>query len=111
MKSRHMKRKVKLPVGTLAYYGPDNIMTTKIVAGVFRSENADPIIRQWVASDCLQNRTTQQQIAEFFEDHGLDCLSSCWHRLPTRGGEDRTISGEDCPFCPYWAGKQWRSHR
>lgn len=48
------KRKVKFPVGTLAYYGPDNSRTTKIVAGVLYSEDAKPIIRRYVASDCLR---------------------------------------------------------
>jgi hypothetical protein len=40
------------PVGTIAYYGPDDKVTTKIVAGVFKEEGAGP---------CARTRTTGQK--------------------------------------------------
>jgi hypothetical protein len=40
------KCKPKFPVGTLAYYGPDNATTTNIVAGVLYSEHPKAIIRR-----------------------------------------------------------------
>lgn len=101
------RRKRKFPVGTLAYYGPDNIKTTKIVAGIIYSEDADPIIRRYVASDCLQNGKIQQQIAEFFEDHGVKTVVHPAGNIGCPHEECKDYRrGEDCPFCPYWAGKQ-----
>lgn len=101
------RRKPRYPVGTLAYYGPDNVKTTKIVAGVFHSENAEPIIRRFVASDCLQNERIQQQITEFFADHGVKTILHPAGNIgcPHEEGSDYP-SGGDCPFCPHWAGKQ-----
>lgn len=100
------KRKVKHPVGTLVYYGPDTVKTKKIVAGVFRSKNSEPIIRRYVASDCLDNEKIQNQIAEFFADHGVRTVFNSGGNIgcPHEEGQDYP-SGEDCPFCPYWKGR------
>jgi hypothetical protein len=68
------KRKPKFPVGTLAYYGPDNVTTTMIVAGILYSAEAKPIIRRYVASDCLSNDRIQRQVFEFFADHGVKTI-------------------------------------
>jgi hypothetical protein len=40
----------QFPIGTIAYYGPDDKTTTKIVAGVIKEEGAEPIIKRWVAA-------------------------------------------------------------
>jgi hypothetical protein len=102
-----MKRKPKYPVGTLAYYGPDNVKTTKIVAGVLYSKDANAIIRRYVASDCLTNPKIQQQIDEFFEDHGVKMIVNPDGNIgcPHEEGEDYP-KGKDCPFCPYWSCKE-----
>ena len=105
-----MKKKPKLkhPVGTLAYYGPDNVTTTKIVAGVFSSADAaEPIIRRYVASDCLLNDRIQRQVSEFFADHGVKTILNPAGKIgcPHEEGKDYPKEG-DCPFCPYWKGKQ-----
>ena len=102
------KRKVKHPVCTLAYYGPDNVKTTKIVAGVVYSETDEPIIRRYVASDCLDNDKIKKQIAEFFADHGVKTVLNPDGNIgcPHEEGQDYP-RGEDCPFCPFWAGKKW----
>ena len=72
-------KKPKFPVGTLAYYGPDNVRTTKIVAGVLYTKHARPIIRRYVALDCLQNETIHKQVAEFFADHGVKTVLRVVH--------------------------------
>ena len=101
------KRKTNFPVGTLAYYGPDNVKTTKIVAGVLYSEDAKPIMRREVAADCLTNDRIKQQISEFFADHGVTVILNPDSNIgcPHEEGQDYP-RGEHCPFCPYWAGRQ-----
>ena len=102
------KRKVKFPLGTLAYYGPDNVKTTKIVVGVMHSETDEPIIRRYVASDCLDNEKIQKQIAEFFADHGVKTIFNPDGNIGCPHEEVQDYPrGEDCPFCPYWSGRQW----
>lgn len=98
---------VEYPIGTIALYGPDNKTTTKIVAGVFLEEDADVIIERWMGTDVMENAKVQRGIEEFFAKHGVNSISmtdenmGCTHEE----GADFPV-GEDCPFCPYWEGKQ-----
>ena len=49
----------------------------------------------------------QQQIKDFFEQHGVKSVSMSDGNMgcPHEEGKDFPV-GEDCPFCPFWAGKQ-----
>jgi hypothetical protein len=59
------------PLGTVALYGPDDQTTTKIAAGVILHENAEPILRRWVATDVTTNSKVQQEMKDFFLRHGV----------------------------------------
>jgi hypothetical protein len=100
------RQPLELPIGTVALYGPDDKMTTKIVAGV-HNDDADVIIERWVGTDVKENPKVQQEILAFFSKHGVKSVVAtdenmgCTHEE----GEDFP-AGEDCPFCPFWKGKQ-----
>ena len=98
---------VQYPMGTMAYYGPDDKTTTKIAAGVFKGPNSKAIMKRWVATDVMTNPKIQQEIKEFFEQHGVKSVSMSDGNMgcPHEEGKDFPV-GEDCPFCPFWAGKQ-----
>ena len=98
---------VEFPIGTIAYYGPDDKTTTKIVAGVVTEEEAEPIIRRWVATDVTTNPKVQQEIDNFFKQHGVTRVGMSDGNIgcPHEEGEDFPVGG-DCPFCPWWKGKQ-----
>ncbi len=98
---------MKFPMGTMAYYGPDDKTTTKIAAGVFTAENSEAIIKRWVATDVTTNPKIQQEIQEFFKEHGVKSVAMSDGNMgcPHEEGEDFP-EGEDCPFCPFWKGKQ-----
>jgi hypothetical protein len=100
-------RPVEYPIGTMAFYGPDDKTTTKIAAGVFKGPKSKGIIRRWVATDVVTNPKIQQQIKDFFEQHGVKSVSMTDGNMgcPHEEGKDFPV-GEDCPFCPFWAGKQ-----
>jgi hypothetical protein len=100
-------RPAEYPMGTMALYGPDDKTTTKIAAGVFKGPKSKGIIRRWVATDVMTNPRIQQQIKDFFEQHGVKSVSMSDGNMgcPHEEGEDFPV-GEDCPFCPFWAGKQ-----
>lgn len=95
------------PIGTLALYGPDDKVTTKIVAGVVHHEGAEPIIERWVGIDVMDNPKVQKQLQEFFERHGVESVAVTEGNMgcPHEEGEDFP-TGEDCPFCPFWKDKQ-----
>ncbi len=100
-------RPVKYPIGTMAFYGPDDKTTTKIAAGVFKGPNSKAIMNRWVATDVMTNPKIQQQIKDFFEQHGVKTVSMSDGNMgcPHEEGKDFPV-GEDCPFCPFWSGKQ-----
>ena len=99
----------QFPVGTVALYGPDNKVTTKIAAGVIVADGAEAIIEPWVGTGVQENPKVQQKIKEFFARHGVKSVvvSDGNMDCPHEEGEDFPV-GEDCPFCPYWKGQQGR---
>jgi hypothetical protein len=95
------------PLGTVAMYGPDDTSTTKIAAGVILHATAEPIMMRWVASDVTTNPKVQQEMKDFFLQHGVKSVAMGEGNMgcPHEEGEDFP-HGEDCPFCPFWKGKQ-----
>ncbi|MDP6353722.1 MAG: hypothetical protein QF473_01375 [Planctomycetota bacterium] len=97
----------EFPIGTVAYYGPDDKVTTKIAAGVIEYEGAEVIVRRWGGSDVTTSPKVQKEIEEFFREYGVKNVGVSDGNLgcPHEEGMDYP-SGEDCPFCPFWKGKR-----
>ncbi len=97
----------KFPLGTIAHYGPDDKQTTKIVAAVFLHSTAEPILRRFVGSKVKEQPKVQLEIVEFFSSYQVKQTGFVDGNIgcPHEEGEDFPV-GEDCPFCPFWAGKQ-----
>jgi len=97
----------QFPIGTVAYYGPDDKTTTKIVAGVIKEEGAEAIIKRWVATDVMANPKVKKEIQRFLKKYGVTQIAMTDGNLgcPHEEGEDFPDGG-DCPFCPWWKGKQ-----
>src|SRR3954451_1177993 len=106
------KKRPEYPIGTVALYGPDDKTTTKIAAGVITSPNVEPIIERWVATDVTTNPRIQQEMKDFFAKHGVKSVAISERNMgcPHEEGED-FLEGTDCPFCPFWAGKQCSNRR
>lgn len=107
------KRHGKYPMGTVAWYGPDDKTPTKIAAGVFRdATTVEPIIERWVSTTIGNDPVIAEQVRKFFAQHGVktvvvsDGILGC----PHEEGMDFP-EGEDCPLCPFWAGKQGSAQR
>ena len=102
----------KFPIGTIAFYGPDDKTTTKIVAGVILKEDAEAIVERWVGTDVTTSPKVQQQIDTFLEKYGVESVAMSEGNMgcPHEEGEDFP-EGEDCPFCPFWKGKQGSGRR
>ena len=101
------KSKPKYPIGTMALYGPNDAITTKIVAGVIERDGADPILERWMGTNITDSPKVKRQIQEFFQQHGVKSMVATDRNIgcPHEEGEDFP-RGEDCPFCPFWKGKQ-----
>jgi len=101
------RAKGKYPVGTIAHYGPDERTCTKVVAGVIKSESAEPILQRFMGTDVDRDPKVVEQIASFFRSHDVknvvygEGILGC----PHEEGPDFPF-GQDCPFCPFWKGKQ-----
>jgi hypothetical protein len=104
---RQKKSPPQYPIGTVALYGPDDRTTTKIAAGVILHDGAEAIIQRWVATDVTTNPKVQQELMDFFLRHGVKQVAMTEGNMgcPHEEGQDFP-HGEDCPFCPFWKGKQ-----
>lgn len=100
---------VEYPVGTVALYGPDDKITTKIVAGVIfgEEEETEPALERWVGSNVADDPKVQSEIEAFFKRHGVKSVAAVDQNMgcPHEEGKDFPVAG-DCPFCPFWKGKQ-----
>lgn len=102
----------KYPLGTLAMYGPDDKTTTKLVAAVFKEEGSEPILERWVGTKLKDDPKVTKQIQDFFARHMAKHIIMTDSNMgcPHEEGEDFPDGG-DCPFCPFWAGKQGSARR
>ena len=77
-----------------------------------KREGVEAIIERWVGRNIKDNPKVQRQIKEFFLRHGVKSVvateTNCG--CPHEEGLDFP-TGEDCPFCPFWAGKQGINRR
>ncbi len=100
-------RQTHYPLGTVAMYGPDDKTTTKLVAAVITGPDAEPVLKRWVGTGITDDERVQQELRTWFELHGVQqvVMSEGNMGCPHEEGEDFPV-GEDCPFCPYWRGRQ-----
>jgi hypothetical protein len=98
----------KFPVGAVALHGPDDKTTTRITAAVVRHEfDDDPPIERFVGDNVAGDSQVTHQIKQFFARHGVKNVEVTEGNIgcPHEEGVDYARGG-DCPFCPFWAGKQ-----
>jgi hypothetical protein len=106
-KRRKKKRRPKYPLGIVALYGPDDQTTTKVTAAVIEAKDSQPVMKRWVSTGVMENPKVERQLREFFTRHGVESVTMSEGNMgcPHEEGLDYP-RGEDCPFCPFWKGKQ-----
>lgn len=96
-------------IATLAFYGPDDRHASKVVAAIAKKGGDDIIdLKRWVSgrTDVRRDAKIQGEIIAFFQQYNVknvvytDRIIGC----PHEEGPDYP-KGEDCPFCPFWAGR------
>jgi hypothetical protein len=98
------------PVGTVAYYGPDNTAATKVVVAVIMVKDAEPsLMKKWFSEDgkeIRRNRGILDEIRAFFRENGVRSVVLPTKILgcPHQEGIDYP-EGESCPQCPFWKNR------
>ena len=97
------------PLATVAFYGPNDKLATKIAAGIIPSEGAEPeVMKRWWSegTDIKLEPDVGPEIIDFIESNGAksvvmaDRIIGC----PHEEGVDYP-EGQLCPECPFWAGR------
>jgi hypothetical protein len=121
MRSRFPKRLQKkakrgfkgYPIGTVAFYGPDNRFASKVAAAVILGEDEEAAaLERWQSDteDVRMSVAIGEQVLAFFEQHGVrsvvmtDGIIGCPHE------EGVDYDGTTCPRCPFWAGRDRFTH-
>ncbi len=97
----------RFPIGAITMYGPDKNYTTMIVAAVIPQTGGAPLYRRWVGNQVAIDERVKRAMTEFFRDHGVRSVIHVRENVgcPHYEGLDYPV-GDECPFCPYWQGKQ-----
>ena len=98
------------PVGTIAFYGPDSRRATKVAVGIILASGAEPVdLQRWrtESDDVRMDEAILDEVAAFLRGHEVhsvamtDGIIGC----PHEEGIDYP-EGQNCPRCPYWAGRE-----
>jgi hypothetical protein len=94
------------PVGTVAFYGPDNRVATKVVASVVEGDE-DMRLNKWFAEngDVRDDDSIMQAVVDYLDQQGAVSfvVTPGIYGCPHEEGIDYPV-GSVCPSCPYWAG-------
>ena len=97
------------PIATISYYGPDDKKATKVAVGIVHSDKQDVQMHRWFNEDLDVRRdpAINKAIFHLIEEKAavsvirLTGINGC----PHEEGIDYP-SGELCPQCPFWAGRE-----
>jgi hypothetical protein len=107
LQKRICQPKAEFPLGTLAWYGPDDRRAAKAVAAVLDDDDSGPVaMERWWQSDfdIRDDDEVLGGVVDFFRENGVrrvvmvDRIFGC----PHEEGEDYPEGGV-CPECTFWA--------
>jgi hypothetical protein len=96
------------PVGTIAFYGPDDLRATKVAVSVVSNEAAEPELRRWFSevADVRSDQAILAEIGEYLRQRQVHSVAMVDRIIgcPHEEGIDYP-EGEACSLCPYWKGR------
>lgn len=98
----------QFPIATMAFYGPDDKTPTKVAVGIIEKEGEGPTaLQRWAGPNVVNDSQVREEMLAFIQEHGAKSvvMSDGVIGCPHEEGIDYPL-GEDCPFCPFWKGKQ-----
>ncbi len=96
------------PVGTLAFYGPDDRRASKAVAAIIEEEGGEPAqMQKWFdeRDDLRHKATVVDEVAFFFQRFGVVSVAMTDRIIGCPHEEGIDYEGPTCPECPFWAGR------
>ena len=104
------------PIATVALYGPDDTIATKLAVAIVPSADGDAThLGRWCSeqnADIRHDARVVQEALAFIESVEAksvvmaDKIIGCPHE------EGTDYEGETCPVCPFWAGRdRWTGRR
>lgn len=103
------------PIATIAFYGPDDKLATKVVVTVFLREHSGPdFLERWSSKgdiDVREDLDIGEQILAFLKPHAprSSVITAGIIGCPHEEGVDYP-DGASCPQCPFWAGRDRFTH-
>jgi hypothetical protein len=104
------------PIATVALYGPDDKLATKLSVGIVPAEGVEATeLRRWLSrgqADIRADSRIAEEVLAFIAEAGarsvvmVDRIIGCPHE------EGIDYEGPTCPACSYWAGRdRWTGKR
>ncbi|MCI0704457.1 MAG: hypothetical protein L0241_25665 [Planctomycetia bacterium] len=95
------------PVATMAFYGPDDKVATKVAVGVVLAEDEEPaFLERWFSEsqDVRNDHAVNEQILKFIRARAVKTVAMADRIIgcPHEEGVDYP-EGSTCPQCPFWA--------
>ena len=97
------------PIATMAFYGPDDKLATKVAVGITLAQGQEPaVLERWFseAVDVRNNHEISGEIVHFLRHHDVKSVVSPDRIIgcPHEEGIDYPEGGV-CPRCPFWAAR------
>jgi hypothetical protein len=96
------------PMGTVAFYGPDDRRASKVVLGIIAYEGAEPQLHKWNSEtgDLRQHTAILQQIINRMREHGVKSVAMVDRIIGCPHEEGIDYPAEQvCPQCSFWRGR------
>ncbi len=101
-------RRASQPIGTIAFYGPDDKRASKMVVTVMNPGDEQPaaIERWFTEGDARGDHRLARAAVEFLTRNGVHQVAMAGRIIgcPHEEGIDYP-DGESCPQCPFWIGR------
>jgi hypothetical protein len=104
------------PLATVALYGPDDTVATKLTVGIVPAEDAEVTdLRRWLSEDQTDIRgdiRVTGEVLAFITEAGAKSVAMTDRIIGCPHEEGIDYEGSTCPFCPFWAGRNdWTGKR
>ena len=97
------------PVATVAFYGPDDKIATKVAVAIVLAEGEEPaFLERWYSQhhDVRSDHEVNEEIVKFIRGHEVKSVAMTDRIIgsPHEEGVDYP-EGSTCPQCPFWANR------
>ncbi|MBL1275642.1 MAG: hypothetical protein COB30_006115 [Ectothiorhodospiraceae bacterium] len=101
------------PIATVAYYGPTNVVATKLVCAIIKYDGAEaePMEKWFSENDVRKSEKILGEVLAFIEENEVSTISMTDKIMgcPHEEGIDYP-EGEPCQKCSYWNGRDRLTH-